>query len=437
MKKTIPHSSPLAQSKSPDLGCTALDWLYSTQLFGIKLGLEGITGLLKACGVAQLPDSIQVLHVAGTNGKGSTCAMMEAVAREAGYRTGIFTSPHLICFHERIRVAGEMIPQEALERLIAKLQDIIEDWEQKPTFFELVFALALMYFIEQDCNLLILETGMGGRLDATNAIKKDVAIITPIALDHMQYLGDSLAEIAGEKAGIIHPQMLVCSAPQPAEVLAVLSATCAGHSVPLKLITEPCPYPLSLRGAHQGINAALALLALESLPRWRATEAVIRRALASLSWPGRFEYVRQPRSQRGFILDGAHNPHAMRVLVDTWRECYPNAQTSLIFAASADKQLDEMIHLLQPIVKEWILVPVDSPRILPAAELAELIVSTYGAEMPALRVLDSLNELSEAVPCKYIDEEQEACPSLVCGSFFLLGELKALWAQESYHSSAQ
>lgn len=440
MKKIISDSSPFVQPKSSDLGCAALDWLYSTQLFGIKLGLEGITRLLKACGVDKIPDSIQVIHVAGTNGKGSTCAMIEAVARASGYRTGIFTSPHLICFHERIRVGGIMIPQAALERLIAKLQNIIEDWEHKPTFFELVFALAMMYFVEQNCNLLILETGMGGRLDATNSIKKDVAVITDIALDHTQYLGETLTEIAGEKAGIIHHQMAVCSAAQHAEVLAVLRARCEEKAIPLSLISEPCPYPLALRGSYQSMNAALALAALESLPFWSSSETIIRKALVEVLWPGRFESVRHPQSQQRFILDGAHNPHAMRVLVKTWKEYYPQCQTSLIFAASADKQLDEMIDLLRPIVKEWILVPVDSPRILHPSKLAQLITACYKKEMPPIRVTESLEEAFEKQLSNSIDEtrsEQLDCPSLVCGSFFLLGELKALWAQENYHSSAQ
>ena len=169
----------------------ALDWLFSTQFFGIKLGLDN-TGKLLAAADADRTDAT-VVHVAGTNGKGSTCAMIEALARAQGYVTGLFTSPHLVEFSERIRVNGNMIPPEALAEEIFFLKQLAEGWEQPPTFFELALAVALRHFRKSGVNFIILETGLGGRLDATNAVPKDIAVLAPIGLDHQQYLGDTLA----------------------------------------------------------------------------------------------------------------------------------------------------------------------------------------------------------------------------------------------------
>ena len=181
----------------------ALDWLFSTQFFGIKLGLDNTEKLLAAAGADRI--NATVVHVAGTNGKGSTCAMIEALARAQGYVTGLFTSPHLVDFSERIRVNGDMITPDALAEEISFLKQLAEGWEQPPTFFELALAVALRHFRKNSVNFIILETGLGGRLDATNAVPKDIAVLAPIGLDHQQYLGDTLEEIAAEKAAIIAP----------------------------------------------------------------------------------------------------------------------------------------------------------------------------------------------------------------------------------------
>ena len=214
----------------------ALDWLYSTQMFGIKLGLEGITRLLKECGV--LYPRARVIHVAGTNGKGSTCAFAESVARAAGYSTGLFTSPHLVEFGERIRVNGQMIPETDAARLICHVRDVIAEWEIKPTFFELVLAVAMLYFAEREVDIIILETGMGGRLDATNAVPKDVAVLTPIGMDHMQYLGSTLEEIAAEKAGIIKPGIPVVIGETTPETKPVFMETAQKQGAPIHFAEE-------------------------------------------------------------------------------------------------------------------------------------------------------------------------------------------------------
>lgn len=384
---------------------TALDWLYSTQMFGIKLGLEGITRLLQACGV--LYPRARVIHVAGTNGKGSTCAFAESVARAAGYSTGLFTSPHLVRFNERIRVNGQEIPDADAARLILKVKSIIEPWETKPTFFELVLAVAMMYFAERETDLIVLETGMGGRLDATNAVPKDVAVLTPIGMDHTQYLGDTLYDIAAEKAAIFAWHRPALTAPQQPEAIRAIHAAAQAMDTDYRVVTEECELPLGLHGNYQKRNAALALAALRALPHFLASDTEIAQGLATVQWPGRFEEV-APQ----VIMDGAHNPPAMQVLTDSWQERFGTRKARCIYAGSADKALDEVLELLSPIVSEWVLPPVQSPRILPPQEMAEKVraVSNAPIHTPA-----TLAEALSTMPPH----------TLICGSFFLLGEAKA------------
>lgn len=403
---------------NPDPACAeALDWLYSTQLFGIKLGLEGTTRLLKACG--QLMPRARVIHVAGTNGKGSTCAFAESIARSAGYSTGLFTSPHLVDFSERIRTNGAPITPEATARLINKVRGIIEDWEQKPTFFEIVLAVALLYFSEQEVDIIILETGLGGRLDATNAVPKDVAVLTSIGMDHAQYLGSTLAEVAAEKAAIFAWHRPALTAPQPPECMPAIEASAREHDVDYRIVPADCDYPLGLAGRHQRQNASLAIAALRAIPHFICSEDELARGLANVQWPGRFQEIAP-----GVILDGAHNPPAMKVLVNCWREHFGEQKARCIFACSADKALPEIIRLLSPIVGEWILPPVDSPRILPPAELAPLVREQSSAP---LRVAGTLAEPLES----------PAPGTLICGSFFLLGAVMAHLRQAPYRPTAQ
>src|SRR5437870_7033621 len=214
----------------------ALAWLYSIQRFGIKLGLENIRRLLAELHVDLR--GTRVIHVAGTNGKGSICAMIDAICRANGHRTGLFTSPHLVTFRERIRVNGKMISEDAVTGGLTTIRNLVADWDPHPTFFEITTALALKHFAEAKIDIVILETGLGGRLDATNAIQSDVAVITPIALDHQQWLGDSLEKIAGEKAGIIKPCMPVVSAPQLPEAEKVIRARATECEAPLRVVDK-------------------------------------------------------------------------------------------------------------------------------------------------------------------------------------------------------
>ena len=394
-----------------------LGWLYSTQAFGIKLGLEGVTRLLSACGV--LHPRAQVIHVAGTNGKGSTCAFCESVARAAGYKTGLFTSPHLVEFGERIRVNGQNIPDADAARLIGQVRAVVQDWDPCPTFFELVLAVAMLWFAEQEVELIVLETGMGGRLDATNAVPKDVAVLTPIGLDHTQYLGETLYEVAGEKAAILSWHRPAVSAPQEAESMRAIHEAAQRMDTYCRVITGECDQPLGLKGAHQRRNAALALAALRALPHFLCSAEEEARGLAEVRWPGRVEEV-----QPGVIMDGAHNPHAMHVLTRTWREAFGGQKARCIYAGSADKALDEVLELLAPIVGEWVLPPVQSPRILSPAEMAAKVQAASAAPVSTPATLaECLVDMPEG--------------TLICGSFFLLGEAKAILNSSDYRITVQ
>ena len=398
---------------------TALDWLYSAQMFGIKLGLEGVTRLLQAAGVSR--PRARVIHVAGTNGKGSTCAFAESVARAAGYKTGLFTSPHLVEFGERIRVNGQNLPAAEAERLIWHVRDLVQGWDPMPTFFELTLAVALLWFAEQEVDLIILETGLGGRLDATNAVPKDVAVLTPIGLDHTQYLGNTLYEIAGEKAAIFAWHRPALTAPQPPEAMRAIAEAARACDVDYRIIAEESAASLGLAGRHQRRNAALAMAALRALPHFLCSPEEEARGLAETRWPGRFEEIAP-----GVILDGAHNPHAMHTLVECWRQRFGESRAHCVFAGSADKALGEVIELLAPIVEEWTLPPVQSPRIMPPQELAELIRTHAHTEHIHLP-----SALSEALAAP-------SRPMLITGSFFLLGEaLATLQGHADYRKTAQ
>ena len=277
----------------------AIDWLFATQMFGIKLGLDGARHLLKEF-LAYPAHGTRVIHVAGTNGKGSTCAMIESIARACGQRCGLFTSPHLIDFRERIQVAGGQIPQDTCAAMLTELRDLCARMDPHPTFFEISLALAMRWFRERGCELIVLETGMGGRLDATTAVPADICVITPIGLDHMQYLGGTLAAIAAEKAGIFVTGKPVVAAAQADVVRSVLEKEANEARAPLEFVAEPLlGYPIALAGSHQQWNAALAVTALHRLGLPLHTDSV-RHGLAHLAWPGRFEQIRP-----GVVLDGA------------------------------------------------------------------------------------------------------------------------------------
>jgi dihydrofolate synthase / folylpolyglutamate synthase len=345
----------------------AITFLYSLRLFGTKLGLENTFALAKLRGNPQ--DSLRFIHVAGTNGKGSVCAMLESIYRHAGLRVGLFTSPHLISFTERIQVNRQPIPEETVSRLAEILMRDLgaepDSWPFRPTFFEFITVLALIYFLEQRCDLVIWETGMGGRLDATNIVAPLASVITNIQFDHEQWLGHSLAEIAHEKAGIIKAHVPCITAVEPGEALDVICETARLNNSSLRVITRPFLDPRiarrSLLGEHQEANAMLAVATVDALQKAIAvSNDSIEKGLANTSWPGRLQLIR--RGENSFLLDGAHNPDGARALARALEQYFAKEEITLILGVFKDKEWQTMCRILVPKVVRVFVVPVQSER---------------------------------------------------------------------------
>ena len=390
----------------------ALAWIYGLQRFGIKLGLENIQRLIAALHVDL--GCARVIHVAGTNGKGSVCAMIDSILRAQKHRTGLFTSPHLVTFRERIRVNGEMISDDAVANGLTAIRDLVRDWDPHPTFFEIAAALALKHFSEAKIDIAILETGLGGRLDATNAVQSDVSVITPIAFDHQQWLGQSLEEIANEKAGIIKPRIPVVAAAQAPDAGKVIRHWAAECQASLQFVHDSYhKSPVGLSGEYQKQNAALAIAALRA-GRIDIDDSSIESGLASIDWPARFQ-----RWDARTIIDGAHNPTAARILAETWHEAFGEQHATLILAILSDKDLRGICEILAPIADSVLLPKIRSERATPPDDLAK-----------------ALSENIPSLPCSVTDSIADALalarakpnPILLTGSLHFAGEALA-WLQ--------
>ena len=378
----------------------ALDWLNDTQFTGIKLGLDNTHRLLEAIGNPH--QRLRFLHVAGTNGKGSVCAMLDSCLRAAGHRTGLYTSPHLVDFRERIRVDGVKISQQETADGLSRLLDATEKWDHKPTFFELSTVLAFDHFVRAGCDVVVLETGMGGRLDSTNVVTPLVSVITPIAMDHMAWLGDSLAKIAAEKAGIIKPGAPVISSPQQSSAAEVLTAKALEAGSAIRFIEAPTDIAVALPGAHQLWNAAVAIASLHASGLLCSPEA-IEKGLAIVKWPARFQRVGER-----IIVDGAHNEHSAEALRSTWHDVFGTRKAAIVFGTLRDKEYAAMLQILEKIGHEFLFVPVRNER----------------SEDPgALMTLTSLpsRQFSD-VPSAIKAASDTTVPILVTGSLFLAGE---------------
>ncbi len=397
----------------------SLDWLYSLQVHGIQLGLENMRRLCAALGIeTECGEKRKFIHVAGTNGKGSVCAMLAAILCAEGKRTGLYTSPHLIHFRERIRLGANCIPDEHVAEGLTEIRRFIENWDHSPTFFEVTTALALAWFQRQRAEWIILETGLGGRLDATNVITPLVSVITPIGLDHTQHLGPTLAHVAREKAGIIKRLVPVLSAPQQDEAVHVLRDAASEMGATLKFITSPVAesWQFALTGTHQRWNAALAFAALVAAGL-RPNPRTVAQALANTEWPGRFQRIGER-----LILDGAHNPAAAVQLVATWREQFGDKRATLILGILADKDVPGTIQPLLSIAARVYCVPVKNPRSLAAATLSEQV-----ARLSPETVCTVFADAAAAIAAT----EQHNEPVLVAGSLFLIGEILSPDAQET------
>ncbi len=387
----------------------ALAWLFGTQRFGIKLGLENSARLFAALEILSPND--RIVHVAGTNGKGSVCALLDSICRAAGYRTALFTSPHLVSFRERIQIDGERISEEAVATRLTKIRRLIADWEPHPTFFEIVTALALDHFRNRAAEIVILETGMGGRLDATNATRPVVSVLTPIAHDHEKWLGASLPEIAFEKAGIIKPGVPVVSALQPEEVAIVIQARAGECGAPLDIVRQPFRrYPIALRGTHQEENAALAISALHTA-RIEVNDAAIERGLATVDWPARFQCW-----DARTVIDGAHNPAGARILAETWQQTFGERRATILLAILQDKDVAGIATALAPIAHRLLLPAIRSERAVPPEELRLTICET----LPGLPVA-----IQPSLAAALEEARNDPALILICGSLHFAGEALA------------
>jgi dihydrofolate synthase/folylpolyglutamate synthase len=400
-------------------------FLYSlgNEIQTAKFGLDRITRLLEALGSPHR--SGRFVHVAGTNGKGSTCAMIEAGLRAAGVRTGLYTSPHLIEPTERIQIAGQPISETQFAEACTQVHELAErmlpsgELDLHPTYFEMVTAMAFLLFARQQIDTIVLEVGLGGRLDATNVVNPTLSVITPVDFDHQFFLGDTLAKIAAEKAGILKPGVPAIFAEQPAEAESILHAhakgpyTLARDWVITDLVIDErgskfrmrgldiiCP----LAGQHQVENARTAAIALHQL-------GISQAGIAQTRWPGRLEQV---SLQPEIILDGAHNPAGTRALADYIRRFYSGRRVWIIYGVMRDKAVGEMASLLFPFANRVIVTAPANSRAMPPEE-----IPAPGATIT--------HTVSEAVALL-----QQAAPDdviFITGSLFVVGEARALLVQ--------
>ena len=423
----------------------AIQFLYSLRLFGAKFGLENTFKLAALAGNPQ--DKLRFIHVAGTNGKGSTCAMLESIYRATGLRVGLFTSPHLVSFRERIQVNRQLVSENEVVRLVKELQPLLKQFptDHHPTFFEVVTVMALNFFAEQKCDLVIWETGLGGRLDSTNIVTPLASVITNIAFDHQQWLGDTLEKIAFEKAGIIKPEIPVVTATDEPEALAVIEKTAREKKAPISKVEQASrlsPFEkvwksetgatpdLPLLGEHQKINAALALATVKILQkRIPVSGEKIRAGLSGVNWPGRLQLIQRPNGQK-ILLDGAHNVAGAKVLREALRNGAPSTDsaclknescraeavlgvpTALILGVLQDKDWRHICEMLAPLAARIFTVPAASERAADANELA----GACRAANPSAVILVCAN-LAEALN-KSVNEEFV----VITGSLYLVGE---------------
>lgn len=369
-----------------------------------RLGLERIRELLERLGRPQ--DRLKFVHVAGTNGKGSICAYLASILSAAGHRTGMFTSPYIERFEERIRVDGAMISPDELRDVTLAVREhaeaMAEETGDHPTEFELMTAVALEHFARCGCDIVVLEVGLGGRLDSTNVIDApEACVIARIGLDHTALLGNTLAAIAGEKAGIIKEGSAVVSWPQEPEAMAVIEHAAAEHGCELRMPDfaqleegavkwedgaspfRPFSYKewadlrMGILGSYQPQNATVALEAVDVLRGrgWRIPDEAVRAGVAQTRWPGRFEIVEGGSSPDGFaiVVDGGHNPQGARALADSLAEVFPGRKPVFVIGVLEDKDYPRMLEDVLPLGSAFVCVTPDNPRALPAHKLARAI----------------------------------------------------------------
>lgn len=390
----------------------ARDYIETTNQFGSVLGLENMRNLLENLGNPER--KLKFIHIAGTNGKGSTLAYISTILKYSGYNVGRYISPTIFKYRERIQINGEYIEKDSFARLMTTIKSAIDkmilDGKKHPTSFEIETALAFLYFLDKQCDIVVLETGLGGTLDATNVIDTTIcSIISTISMDHMQFLGDNLTKIATQKAGIIKPESFVVSAVQADAAKKVIIETAKGKNCELYFVDSAEisgieygyefqtfyyngeQYKISLAGSFQIKNAALALKVIDCLNQygWNVSRQAIHDGLENTKWVGRFTPI---HSKPVFIVDGAHNEDAARQLKESIELYFSGKRLIFIMGIFADKDYKKIIELTVPLASAVITIETpDNPRALPAKELAAE-VSSYDV---MTKIANSLNEAVE------------------------------------------
>ena len=416
----------------------ALHYIHAVCWKGSIPGLERINALLDEMGHPE--QTLKFVHVTGTNGKGSTCAMIASVLRKAGYRTGLYTSPYITRFNERMQINGEMIPDEELCAITAEIKPLADRIFEQPTEFEMVTAIAFAWFVRRQCDIVVCEVGMGGEFDATNVIgAPEAAVLCNIGLDHTEVLGDTLEKIAATKSGIIKSGCdAVLYRPTPG-VEAVVEQRCSEVGAALHKVDFAGLHlrsrslegqifdfggltglHLPLLGEHQLHNAAVALTTLSVLQKrgWKITEDDIRQGFACVVWPGRFQIIgREPL----FLIDGGHNPQCIQALAQNITDYLPGRPLTILTGVLGDKDYHCMYRSVADHAAEFITVTPDNPRALTAQELAGYL-SSFGKPVTACDTVDEGVRLA-------IDHAGKSGTVLCYGSLYLLGDVIAAAAE--------
>lgn len=416
----------------------AIDYIHGLYWRGSKLGLERTIELCNLLGNPQ--KQLKFIHVAGTNGKGSTCAMLSRILHAQGYRTGLFVSPFVDRFNERIQLDDEPISDEDLAALVTEVAPVVDAMQIPVTEFEIIAAIAFLYYARKQCDYVVLEVGLGGELDATNVIDTPLlAIITAIDYDHMHILGDTIEQIAEAKAGIIKDNGTVLFYGEHQRALPVIQNACAAHHASLHLADRSTIVPeeydlhgqsfsykqyahlhLGLLGQYQMNNAATVIDAVELLRKKGVaiSDEALRTGLSETRWPARFELLREAPP---FFVDGGHNPHGVRGTVETYKRLFGDQKAVIVMGMMRDKDVSQSIRLLLPIASEFYTATPDNTRSMPAQELAAEIRALGGKATP-------FDTVKEAV----LLAMQSKGPALAVGSLYMAGEVHAaFWGNKA------
>ena len=416
----------------------ALSYIHSICWKGSKLGLDRTRELLGKLDDPQ--KELKFIHIAGTNGKGSTAAMLSSILEEAGYRVGLYTSPFINRFNERMQVNHQPIPDEELAALTEYVRPHADAMADSPTEFELITALAMVWFARQKCDIVVLEVGMGGELDSTNIIDvPEAAVIAAMGLDHVKELGPTMADIARAKAGIIKEGGRVVSYGGTPEADEVIAAVCRARNASLRQPDFSAIVPgdfglegqtfsykgwrglrIPLVGAYQMNNAAVVLETVEVLRQrgWSVSDEAVRKGLADTRWPARFEVLRRDPV---FIVDGGHNPHGIRATAESLSRLFPGRKITFVTGVMADKDVEHILGLIVPLAEQFFTVRPDNPRAMDAGELAARIEAMGAKATACASVRDGVDRAIQA----------EGPHGVACalGSLYMSGEVRSCFGK--------